>query len=492
MSRRSRPRVIIAGIGTESSSFAPHRTTLRDFGVRDGERVLERFPAIARGALDEVEFVPGPVARSLPGGAVTRPAYDALVDRVLHSVRQGAPWDGVLLDIHGAMLVDGLDDAEADLARRVRQAAGGAPVVMSAAMDLHGNVSRDFVAQVDLPTCYRTAPHIDECDTRDRAARLLVRALTGAVRPMRAWCRIPVALPGEKTSTRVEPAASLYRSLPDVPGGVWEAALWVGYAWADEPRTAAAAVVIGDDPGAIQRACGSLAGRFVARRDDFRFCGPAGGLRWALDRAADAAAGGLAGPFFISDTGDNPTAGGSGDVATTLAALIADTRVTDGPGEAVWSALVDPAGVRAARAGGVGSSFDRTVGGCFGWPGQVPLRGVVDRVVSDVAGDVAVVRSGRLQVVLTTRRTPFHTPDDYRRAGIDLARTRLVVNKIGYLEPRLHEVAAGWVMALTDGPVDQRIDRLSYSRISRPLHPFDVVPDAWEPDVELFRPHASH
>lgn len=478
----TRPRAIIVGIGTECSSFAPHRTALSDFGIREGDRTLERFPAVQSGELDSVEFVPGPVARALPGGPVLRSAYAELLDRVLHAVRSGAPWDGVLLDIHGAMLVEGIDDVEADLARRVRQAAGGAQVVLAAAMDLHGQLSRDFVREVDLPTCYRTAPHVDEAETRDRAARLLVRALTSGSSPARAWCRIPVILPGEKTSTRVEPARSLYAQLNQLPDGVWEEALWVGYAWADEPRTAAAAVVVGDDLGAIRDECGRLAESFVAARNDFAFCGPAEKLNRALDAAHEE----TGAPFFISDTGDNPTAGGSGDVATTLTELLVDQRITDGAGAVVWSALVDPAGVQAAEDAGVGASFDATVGGCLGSPGRVRLQGAVDQLVSDAAGRAAVVRVGRLKVVLTVRRTPFHTREDYARVGIAVQRTRLVINKIGYLEPDLQELSRGWVMALTDGAVDQRIERLHFDRLDRPLHPFDELDAGWRADVEVF------
>lgn len=428
-----------------------------------------------------MEWVPGLVARALPGGAVERAAYDELIGRLLTVVAAGAPWDGVLLDIHGAMLVEGLDDAESDLARRVRAAAGGARVVLAASMDLHGQLSREFVESVDIPTCFRTAPHVDEAATRERAARLLQRALVTGERPARAWCRIPVALPGEKTSTREEPAASLYRSLATPPDGVWDAALWVGYAWADEPRTAAATLVVGDDLGAIHDECARIATEFVASRDDFEFCGPTGSVSWALDAAGAA----TEAPFFISDTGDNPTAGGSGDVAGTLAVLVADHRVTDGAGDVVWTSLVDPDGVRAAREVGAGGRFDRSVGGCFGWPDRVRLTGEVLRQVSDGAGDVAIIGVGRLQVVLTSCRMAFHTRSDYARIGVDLTRIRLVVNKIGYLEPELHDAARGWVMALTDGPVDQRIERLGFRRLQRPLHPFDALAGGWRPEVEI-------
>ena len=75
--------------------------------------------------------------------------------------------DGLFFDIHGAMRVDGLDDAEGDLITAIREVIG-TDVMVSASMDLHGNVSDALVSQVDLITCYRLAPHEDTWETRDR------------------------------------------------------------------------------------------------------------------------------------------------------------------------------------------------------------------------------------------------------------------------------------------------------------------------------------
>lgn len=54
------------------------------------------------------------------------------------------------------------------------------------------------------------APHEDEMDTKERACRNLVDILTSKAdtrsRPLKAWFKIPILLPGEQTSTRVEPA----------------------------------------------------------------------------------------------------------------------------------------------------------------------------------------------------------------------------------------------------------------------------------------------
>lgn len=253
---RRRPRVGIAGIAIESSTFSPHRTGLDDFTVTRGDALLSRYewlsPDVAAWA-SEAEWVPLLHARSLPGGAVESGVYERLAAEILERAAAAAPLDGLLFDIHGAMSVAGMTDAETDLARALRAVLGDR-VLISASMDLHGNVSRELAALCDLITCYRMAPHEDARESRERAARNLVTRLgDGGGRPELAWVPVPVLLPGEKTSTRLEPARSIYRRVAEIADaqGVLDAAVWVGYAWADEPRCRAAVVVTGDDRDVI-------------------------------------------------------------------------------------------------------------------------------------------------------------------------------------------------------------------------------------------------
>ena len=140
---------------------------------------------------------------------------------------------------------------EGDLAVAVR-AVVGADCLISSGMDLHGNVSRTLAETVDLLTTYRTAPHVDWRETKERAARNLVDRLAlppGRRRPAKAWAPVPILLPGEMTSTRQEPATSLYARVPEIEAldGILDAGIWIGYPWADEPRNCAVVMVVGDD-----------------------------------------------------------------------------------------------------------------------------------------------------------------------------------------------------------------------------------------------------
>jgi len=472
-------RIGIAGIAIESSTFSPHRTGLADFTVTRGDALLGRYGWLDAPWARDVEWVPLLHAVSLPGGPVDAVVYESLKAEIVDRARAAGPLDGLLFDIHGAMSVVGLTDAEADLASALR-AAIGTDALISASMDLHGNVSSRLAETLDLITCYRTAPHVDTWETRERAARLLVERLRSGGRPLKAWVPVPVLLPGEKTSTRLEPARSLYARVGDVAAmdGVLDAAIWVGYAWADEPRCHAAVVVTGDDRLMIADAAHALAAGYWEARAKFAFVAPTG----SLDECLAAALASDKQPFFISDSGDNPTAGGAGDVSWTLGQLLG---LGVGDASVIYASIVDPAAVSVAFAAGTGNSFSADVGGKIDArpSGPVRLDGTVVALWpgDTVGGDIAVVGSGGLRVILTSRRKPYHHISDFTELGLDVAAADVVVVKIGYLEPELYEAAADWLLALTPGGVDQDLLRLGHHDLGGPVFPFQ--PDMAAPDL---------
>ena len=66
-------------------------------------------------------------------------------EEMLAGLRGALPLSGMYLDIHGAMSVVGLTDAEGDLASAVRDVIGP-DALISRSMDTHGNVSRRLIA----------------------------------------------------------------------------------------------------------------------------------------------------------------------------------------------------------------------------------------------------------------------------------------------------------------------------------------------------------
>ncbi|WEK59628.1 MAG: M81 family metallopeptidase [Candidatus Microbacterium colombiense] len=487
----SRPRIGIAGISIESSTFSPHISGEEAFTIRTGDALREYYPFLDEGRelAGAAEWVPLTHGRSLPGGAVDPETYQRMKNAILAGIRADGPFDGFFFDIHGAMSVVGLDDAEGDLATSVREALGEDTLV-STSMDLHGNVSEVLRDAVDLLTCYRMAPHEDWLNTKERAVWNLLARLRGSHgadprlrRPFSAWVPVPVLLPGEKTSTRMEPAAGIYAQLPEIEAqdGVVDASVWIGYAWADEPRCQAYVVVTGDDRVLIAREAERVARMFWDARADFVFVAETGTLEESLARALDAQA---PHPYLISDSGDNPTAGGAGDVTWTLARLLERPELTDRNRTTLVASIFDRAAVERAVAAGEGATvtLDAGAGVDDGPHGPVAISGTVFSITEGdpVAGTQVVIAVGGVHAIITERRKPFHHLDDFRMLGLEPTTADIVVVKIGYLEPELYELAAGWTLALTPGGVDQDLLRLGHHRLRPGVYPFDTQ---GEPDL---------
>lgn len=488
-----RPRIAIVGMAIESSAYSSHRADYRDFGVVEGADILDRYTFLAPGTplREAAEWIGVFYARSLSGGRVRAAVYSDFKDRMVRGLAALGALDGVYFDIHGAMSVEGMDDAEGDLIDAIRAVIGEAPLV-SASMDLHGNVSERLALGVDLPTAFRRAPHEDAWDTRERAVRNLVAHLEAGTRPKRAWVRVPILLPGEKTSTRVEPAKSLYGLIPEVEAkdGVTDASMWIGYAWADEPRCNATVLVTGDDASLIAVEAERLAAHFWGVREEFAFVGPPGTLEEGVQRALAHRAAGGERPYLISDSGDNPGAGGSGDVTWTLTQLLDHPDLTgeDAPITYVGS-IFDAGAIEELFGHGIGDRVSVEAGARVDHRVSGPVR-VEGELVGLFKGDpdagrIAVVRRGGLHVIITEFRKAYHRTTDYAEVGLDPLAADIIVTKIGYLEPTLYEVAKGWTLALTPGPVDQNLERLGHVRIERPMYPFDEFADGPELKARL-------
>ncbi|HEX3347538.1 MAG TPA: M81 family metallopeptidase [Acetobacteraceae bacterium] len=473
-------RIAVGGLHTECSTYNPVVMKEADFRVLRGEALLvhPEFHVIAS---DGVAFAPTLHARAIAGGPIAPSTYDAFKREFLERLRAAGELDGLYLAMHGAANVVGMDDAEGDWIAAAR-AVVGPDIPVAASYDLHGNVSQRVIDQLDMFSAYRTAPHVDVDETKRCAIDMLLHTLRGGARPHLRWVPIPVLLPGERTSTEEEPARTLYAALPaiDARPGIWDASLMVGYAWADEPRATAAAVITGTDAAAMDRAARQLAEAYWAAREAFGFCMPAASVAACLDRA-DAEPGR---PVIVAESGDNPTGGGVGDRAEVLAALIAR-----GATDTLLAGITDAPAVAACYAAGVGARRTLTIGATLD-PGSTPVAAEAEVLFLDPAEPPerkAVVRIGGIALVLTERRRPFHTIADFTRLGLDPRAVKLLVVKSGYLSPELAPIARPGLLALSPGVVDQDVARLPIRRIPRPMFPFDRD-FAWRPSP--VNPHA--
>jgi microcystin degradation protein MlrC len=461
------PRIAYGGIGIECSTYSRLRTTTEQFTILRGKEISAnaRFKFLTR---YPTPFQPTIVATAVPGGPVDRETYQKIKTEFLTRLHELLPLHGLYLPMHGAMFVDGMQDAEADWYESARKVVGP-ECLLSASYDLHGNMSQRIIDNLDMLSAFRTAPHIDREETMLRATDMLVKCLREHIRPTLVWAPVPVLMPGERSSTEWQPGKRLWAQLPalNAQPGILDVSMLVGYVWADEPRSAASVVVTGTAQATEKKIATDLAQRYWDARKEFQF----GTATCSIDECVKRAMQAKTQPAILADSGDNPTGGGNGDQATVLEALLKANAQN-----VVFAGIADRPATEACYKAGVGAPVSLSVGATLDPQASKPVkaRGIVKFLLpeNNPSHREAVVQIQGVTLVVSAYRRPYHDIVDFTRLGLQPKSFKIIVVKSGYLSPELNPIANPSLMALSDGAINQDIVHLPANRYRPPTYPF--------------------
>jgi microcystin degradation protein MlrC len=479
-------KILVASIGHESNTFSPLPTRWSDFRVRRGAELLDTAAlgdSSLAGIVDTlreagVELIPAIHAYALPGGQVEREAFEQLKAGLLE---RAAEAEGACIFLHGAMVAEGAETADSELVCALREALGpGAP--LSVAMDMHGNVTADWARAANVIRGYHTAPHVDQTATGVAAARMMLRMIRKGLRPAVGFVKLPLMYPGEFARTDSEPMATIMRLVAEIETlpSVLSASLIKTHSWSDVYDKGISAVVIAENSELAHSQAARLAAAFWQRRYEF----PKSVESYPPDQAIGVALGVQGQPVFLSDSGDNPTAGGTADVPLMLGRLLAK-----GATSALVCGFFDAEAVRACIAAGVGATVSLTLGGKVDKVNGPPLP-VTGRV--HLLGDgeyyrgggrapenratmnrVAVLSIGGVDVLLSEQRIAVTEPAQLRSIGLEPLAYKIVVMKQGYLFPELEAISVRSILALSPGATNCDLTQLPFRRVRRPIYPLD-------------------
>ena len=459
-------RVFVAGFSHETNTFHPVRTGSFAFGEvsRNSPLALWNDPGLT--------VIPGVHAHPNGGGTIAeRPCREAM-DRVLGSLRDALPVDAVFLRLHGAMYAEGIGPAETVLVGEVRSLIGP-KVPIACTFDLHGNIPARLARFGDILVGLKTAPHTDGVQTADLAGRILLDTLAGKVRPVSCVLPIPMILQGEKAMTTAEPFRSLVEEarrleregLPGHEAKILAATLFVGCAWTDSPDTGMSVMITADGSRAAARAAAvHLARKVWEARRQFDFGCETAELEEGVNRALAA----KESTVFLTDSGDNVTASAPGDLPIVLRHLV-EREVRS----AVVAGINDTSAVNRCFQAGVGQSLSLSIGAMIETRYGPPLKAEVQVVRLIENPRMVVVRIGDVEAILADGPMAFTDPRQFPPCGIDPLTRKIVVVKEGYLYDALTRIAPRYVMLLTPGAGDMRIEKLTYTRRRKPLFPLD-------------------
>lgn len=468
-------RILSLGIRHESNTFSTARTRLSDFTVKRGAEALKDVTWAKIAGDAGVELIPTLHAYAWPGAVVERIAFDQFKAEILDGIRKAGKLDGIYMEMHGALHVEGYADAQATLIKEIRAIVGTKPLI-SASFDLHGNLSPEFVQGLNIVTAYRTAPHRDIEETKARAVSLLIEALEKNLQPQIECVTIPILVPGEKSITDQLPLKPIYEQLPEVSKkeGIMDASILAGYCWADLPRSAMRVFVMAKDSSYRKLARAeaiNLADQIWKNRAALQLSVPSGSFPEMFRMAKN----NKAKTVFISDSGDNTTAGGPGDNTQVLAHLIREKA-----SNVLLAGLVDPEAFAACMAKRLSDTITLDLGAKIDHKFSKPLR--VKAKILYLAGEVDIAAKrgavlldidGIRTVILNNRRS-FTEIRDFKDIGLDPLSFKVVIVKLGYLFPQLREIAPLQLMALTQGFCNLDIPNLPYKQVGRPSYPLDM------------------
>ena len=484
--------VAVGGIWHETNTFAAGTTTAADFRAYQfaaGADLVERYTGVSNeigGFLEGaraagLEVQPLLFAAAVPSPVVERSAYEELASGLCDRV--GRPPDGVLLALHGALVVDGIDDPELDLVRRVRDVSG-ASVPVVATLDFHANVSEELFSATDALVGYDTYPHVDPFERGVEAAALLASMVARGAVPAKAFRKLPLLTAPAAQETGAHPMRAV-RDLVDRLEAESGAVVTVspGFPYADVPRAGMAIAAYAHDAGVAEDLVEQVASFVWSRRDDFTTPGiePNDAVRLACDAPV--------GPVILVDVADNIGGGAPGDGTVLLDALLSADAAS-----AVVT-IADPHAVAVAEQAGTGASVELVVGGktddMHGSP--VALSGRVRSVhdgryvhtgsymtgqVTDMGRTVVVDAgaSGGVAVVISERKAMPFDAEQLRSVGIEPADQRIIVVKSAIAWRAAYgDVAADAIAVRTPGVCTSDLPSLPYMRVPRPIIPLDQL-----------------
>ena len=486
-------KLVLAMMRHETNTFSPLATPLAAFGPKSGDQAMGFYrgtnnPIAAYADIAEregAEYVVPMIANANPSGAVDRAAFDEMAEGICAAVARGC--DGVMLDLHGAMVTTDHNDGEGELLRRIRAVAPDIPIAV--ALDFHTNLTAAMVANATVITGYCTYPHIDMAETGRRAGETLIRALRGEVKPVMVWHSLPMLTHMLRQTPLDQPMKDIMdrAKVAEAGGEVLHASIFGGFPLADIPHVGLSAVVVGDGdaPGA-GRLLDELMAQAWERRADFIF--EIEPVETSLNRAQALDDG----PIILVDHGDNCGAGGPQDNMDVLEEVLrlGLEDVAAGP---IW----DPESVARMLDAGIGQEVTLQLGGKTDSPAMdlagrpLSVTGIV-RCITDgrfvVTGPMAtgtrmnlgrtgVLRVGSVDIVVSERR---HEPFDtgcFTHAGIDPSTKRYVLIKSRqHFRAGFGPIAKHVVLVAGPGVCGSDYAAFGFKNLRRPIYPLD--PDA--------------
>ncbi len=420
-------------------------------------------------------------AMANPSGAVDATAYRVMCDAIVDAIEAGC--DAILLDLHGAMVVEDNGDGEGALLERIRAVAPQTPLAV--ALDLHGNISDRMIRNADIVVGFKTYPHIDMYDTGAHAARLLFDMLAGRIRPV-----VAIARPGVLAQTlcqNTEIPGAMRDGVEFARGlerhGALAATVFGGFYLADIEDAGMSVVVVADrDAEKAQLWAEECSAMLTARRSEFVY------RQAPLAESVARARAVKHGLTLLIDHGDNCMSGGTCDTIDVVEECLRQqmSRIGVGP-------LCDPEVVAKLIAAGKGATVTIELGSKVAMPkirqrprpplqltgkvskicdGEYVISGPIYTGTRCFMGRTVLFDIGAARIVVTEQTQEPWDLGVFTCTGLNPVHERyLILKSRMYYRPVFAPLATTIIECASAGVCSSDFSHFEYRRVRRPIYP---------------------
>lgn len=456
-------KIICASYQCESNSKAKLAPSKADFEYFCGNDIFKKLVVKDIFEKEGFEVIPSIYAVALPSATMKKDIYFYYAEQILETVRKNPDADGVYIFFHGSMEVEEIGSGELYILKEIRKIVSP-DCVISMTMDAHANITDELGQYANITCGFKTVPHTDQAESQVRAANALVKALKTGIKPHLYVQRVPFLLKNDTLLTREEPLKTLIEQTLELEkqDGIFSANLFLGHCWIDAKNTSASTVVCAEDIVLAEKVAKDLANKLWATRDMYKFKIEAEEPEICIDRAIS----GTENRIFITDSGDNTTAGAEGESTEILEIFLKKET----------SKKVCVAGITDADI--VEAFINTPVGETvyiekFGKNAIVKSHGNILGWGKELIGNSLCVSFGNIDAVFTEKRSAFIEKRNFDEANVDMLGYGIVVVKLGYLFQELKPYADRELFALSDGASCVELKKLNLKNIIRPMYPLD-------------------
>ncbi len=456
-------KIIVASFQCESNSKAKLHPQKHDFEYFKGEDIFKKL--VVKEIFEEngFEVVPSIYAVALPSATVERDTYEYYKEQIIDTVKANPDAAGVYIFFHGSMEVEEIGSGELYLLKEIRKIVSK-DCLIAISLDAHANITDELCDYADIISGFKTVPHIDQKECQQRSANALVYCLKNNVKPYAYMQRVPFLLKNDTLQTAYEPLKSLIEETValEKEDDVFTANLFLGHCWIDAPNTSASTVVCATSNSRAESVAKDLANKLWATRRDYKFLCEAELPEECVKRAIE----GKENRIFITDSGDNTTAGAEGDTTGILRLFLKEN-----PKKKTCVAGITDFDI-------VNDFWDKKDGEevflkKFDCVGRIKAHGEILGWTKEIIGRSLTISFYNVDAVFTEYRSAFIEKGNFDKANVDLLGYEIVVVKLGYLFTELKPYADRELFALSDGASCVELARLNLKKILRPMFPLD-------------------